>query len=319
MTTSTSQLIMSASGLCSELTIDLLEHILNGATIDEDIRVGEQHAFQPKSVHRVPVAFLLHASTSNGKAMLKILNCHVGSEGEIPHEVNVHRELMGCPHAAIATRFPLMSIALPTRAVNLAGLLTELYDTDALEYCRSTAFMSEGDVAKIGHDVLKALEHMHGLGLVHLDVKAENIFVRDDGFQVTEAVLGDFEYTSELGDDGKVTFMHGAGTTQYMAPEILKGERCGAAADIWSLGVTLYLFLQRTFPFGDWDGDDPETREEYKWRLANWELDEFDDDVSDDAKDVIMQMLAYEPSQRITASEALGHPFFAFFKDWDQE
>ena len=306
---------MSASGLCSELTIDLLEHILNGTTIDEDIRVGEQHAFQPKAADGVPVAFLLHASTSNGKAMLKILNCHVGSEGEIPHEAKVHHELMGCPYAAIATRFPLLSIALPTRVVNLAGLLTDIYDTDALEYCNSTAFMSEGDVAIIGHDVLKALEHMHGLGLVHLDVKPENIFVRDDGYQVTEAVLGDFEYTSELGDDGKVTFMHGFGTVPYMAPEILKRRRCGAAADMWSLGVTLYLLLQRELPFGRWHEKNPEIQELYKWRLANWNLDEFDDEVSEDAKDVIMKMLAYEPSQRITASEALEHPFFAFVKD----
>lgn len=303
------------SGRCRELTIDFLEDLLNGVTIDEDIKVGEKHQDQPKvDEEKVRIAFLFHVSTSNGKAMLKILNCHVGSEGEIPHEAEVHRDLQGCPHAAIATRFPLLSIRLPTRVVNVVCLVTDLYDTDALEYCASTAFISEGDVAKIGHDVLKALEHMHGMGFVHLDVKLENIFVRHDGCQITEAVLGDFEFTSELDHDEKVKFMHGQGTRPYMAPEIVKGGRCGPAADMWSLGVTLYLLLHRQFPFGQWTSDST-IQERYKERVLNWYLEEFDDDVSEEAKDVIMQMLAYEPSERITASKALRHPFFAFLKD----
>lgn len=109
----------------------------------------------------------------------------------------------------------------------------------------------ESDVIKILHDVAAGLEYLHSQGIVHQDIKPDNILVDDDcNFLVTDFGIS----TRSEGD------MHGAsgrsgGTREYMGPERFeRGARAESEGDIWALGSTIYELLTGYPPFGDHGG-----------------------------------------------------------------
>ncbi len=95
-------------------------------------------------------------------------------------------------------------------------------------------------VARIGLDVLAGLTAAHEAGVVHRDVKPANVLVAPDG----RACLTDFGIATATGDPALTTTGAIIGSPSYMAPERAHGERPGPAADLWSLGATLWTALE---------------------------------------------------------------------------
>src|ERR671929_1265851 len=100
-------------------------------------------------------------------------------------------------------------------------------------------------VARIGLDVLAALEAAHAEGIVHRDVKPANVLVGPDGM----ARLTDFGIATSLGDSSLTTQGALIGSPSYMSPERLHGEEPSPAMDLWSLGATLYAAVEGRPPF----------------------------------------------------------------------
>src|SRR4029078_1485153 len=92
--------------------------------------------------------------------------------------------------------------------------------------------------AALALDLCRALAAVHGAGLVHRDIKAQNVMRDDDG----RLVLMDFRAGRErLGEEVPDL----AGTPLYLAPELFDGERASAQSDIYSTGVLLFHLLTR--------------------------------------------------------------------------
>ena len=106
--------------------------------------------------------------------------------------------------------------------------------------------LDERAVAAIGLPVLRGLRAVHAAGIVHRDVKPANIVRADDEGSI---FLVDFGIATIEGDTSITGKSQVLGTTEFMAPERLRGRPAGPPADLWSLGVTLFCALERCSPF----------------------------------------------------------------------
>ena len=137
---------------------------------------------------------------------------------------------------------------------------------------------------------------------MHRDLKPENLLLDKDG-SAPKVTIIDFG-TSGIFDPGK-KMSQKFGTPYYIAPEVLK-KNYDQKCDLWSCGVILYILLAGYPPFnGQTDNQIIQavlagayTLEEPEW-----------DDVSDEAKDLVQKLLKYNPDERITALEAINHPW----------
>lgn len=97
--------------------------------------------------------------------------------------------------------------------------------------------MTREETIRLGMDICSALELCSKKGIIHRDIKDENIFVNEDGV----FKIGDFGIARELSKSGRAASMRG--TPLYMAPEVFRGDKYDAAVDIYSLGIVLYKLL----------------------------------------------------------------------------
>jgi len=192
--------------------------------------------------------------------------------------------------------------------------------------------LTEVEASMIMRDLASALDFLHQKGIAHRDVKLENILCVYPN-QVYPVKICDFD----LASDSEATVSDSAttpdlytpvGTAEYMAPEVVRGfssfdndpydKRC----DLWSLGISLYFMLCGYHPFtGDcsdenceWDlGGDCEACQELLFeKISNCTFDfpeEEWSEISDDAKNLIRQLLIEEPSERLSANMVLQHPW----------
>jgi len=133
-----------------------------------------------------------------------------------------------------------------------ALLVSELVEGSTLAELAQREGVSDAEVAEFGADICEALAHAHGRGVIHRDVKPQNIVVRVDDGVGRRAKLMDFGIASVA--DGPALTATGdvVGTLAYMAPEQAEGEAAGEPADTYSLGLTLYEL---------WAGTNPVARE----------------------------------------------------------
>lgn len=165
---------------------------------------------------------------------------------------------------------------------------------------------SEVQAAIVMQHIFRAVYYMHANHICHRDLKPENfLFTTKDAIEKTSLKIIDFGLAHEFGPGIVLTTK--AGTPYYVAPQVLLGKY-DQASDLWSCGVIMYVLLCGYPPFhGETDADVLA-----KVRLGNFTFTASDwKNVSDDAKDLIRQLLKMNPKDRYTGEQALNHVWVA--------
>ncbi|KAK4478863.1 hypothetical protein RD792_014368 [Penstemon davidsonii] len=161
---------------------------------------------------------------------------------------------------------------------------------------------TEKDAAIVVRQMLKVAAECHLHGLVHRDMKPENFLFKspkeDSPLKATDFGLSDFIRPGKK-------FQDIVGSAYYVAPEVLK-RKSGPESDVWSIGVITYILLCGRRPFWDKteDGIFKEVlRNKPDFRRKPWP------GVSSAAKDFVKKLLVKDPRARLTAAQALSHPW----------
>ncbi|XP_056117495.1 calcium/calmodulin-dependent protein kinase type II subunit beta isoform X44 [Rhinichthys klamathensis goyatoka] len=165
-------------------------------------------------------------------------------------------------------------------------------------------YYSEADASHCIHQILESVSHIHHHDIVHRDLKPENLLLASK-CKNAAVKLADFGLAIEVQGDQQAWFGF-AGTPGYLSPEVLRKEAYGKPVDIWACGVILYILLVGYPPF--WDEDQHKLYQQIKAGAYDFPSPEWDT-VTPEAKNLINQMLTINPGKRITAQEALKHPW----------
>ncbi|KAJ3162586.1 hypothetical protein HDU88_006619 [Geranomyces variabilis] len=200
---------------------------------------------------------------------------------------------------------------------NLWESLEHSYDTSASGGNLFEAIIEQKKFAEpIARDIMKqifeALQYLHAQNVTHRNLKLEKIFACETDDQFYDVQISDFVKPRIL--SGPFFTESVCETPDYVAPEILKSHTtqgldpvCNKAADMWSCGVILYICLCGYPPFSEELGP-PTLKEQImegkvKFRLPWWSA------MSQASLDLIMGLLTLDPSKRMTAEQALEHPW----------
>ncbi len=183
-------------------------------------------------------------------------------------------------------------------------IVMELYEHGALfDRIVGRSCFTEDEAYCITHPLMEAVEYLHDMGIVHRDLKPENILCGND---LTDIKIADFGLSMVIFPDEVMKLP--CGTLSYVAPEVLTLSGYGKESDIWSIGTILYLLLCGGLPF------DGETRKDImsKTIAAKLDLDNPSwDSLSPDCQGIILGMLNKDTKKRLTATEALDHPWMS--------
>ncbi|KAK3089215.1 hypothetical protein FSP39_001802 [Pinctada imbricata] len=165
-------------------------------------------------------------------------------------------------------------------------------------------FYSEADASHCIQQILEGVNHCHHNSVIHRDLKPENLLLASKA-KGAAVKLADFGLAIEVQGDQQAWFGF-AGTPGYLSPEVLRKDPYGKPVDIWACGVILYILLVGYPPF--WDEDQHRLYAQIKAGAYDYPSPEWDT-VTPEAKNLINSMLTVNPAKRITAAEALKHPW----------
>lgn len=163
---------------------------------------------------------------------------------------------------------------------------------------------TEVDARQLALSLLRAVEHIHSHCVAHRDLKPQNLLLKNNQNDV-DVKVSDFSFAKRV--HTPKSLLTRCGTPTYVAPEILKNHPHDEMADMWSVGVIIFVTLVGYPPFIEED-----QRVLFrKIRLGEYSfLNEDWGSISKEAKNFITKLLVVDPDQRWTASRALRHKWF---------
>jgi serine/threonine protein kinase len=177
---------------------------------------------------------------------------------------------------------------------------------ELFEYLLDRGPLAEDVALHVFRQVMGAITYMHDRGVVHRDLKAENLLLVDPAAEYPTVKLIDFGFSTILRHTLTGSFL---GTGGYLAPEIRQQRMYSESVDIWAAGVLLYLLLSCRLPFNA----DVEVLPSNRAQVARkFELS-FPEAVwkgkSDSVKDLLRRMLLTDPLKRFSAHQVIRHPW----------
>ena len=241
----------------------------------------DSHSKVSRVVHRrterVYAAKLVHGATQEGKLLSKSTNC----EGVVEYHA----------HFSAGDKSEL--------------ILTEWVGGGELFDAVKLSCFGNYQAWSIGRQLFTAVSHLHNLGIVHRDIKLENILLTTDG----DAKLIDFGMSVQIGNSACLSSCCGSG--HYMAPDILltrsgHRKRYGKEVDVWAAGVVLYVLLFKKYPFASPADNNKSSPSDIITAAYHVPAD-----ADPNAVDLLAKIFTIDPSNRITANEVIHHQYFA--------
>jgi protein kinase len=228
------------------------------------------------------------------------------------------------------------------RHINIVRLLQVVRERDqifmVIECCESSLYhsmralqtkglkLTEDQIRWAMKEMLNGIAYMHEKGFIHRDIKPENLLINYENLKLCD--FGQVKHTSM-----KPPYTDYISTRWYRAPEVLlKATKYTTAVDMWGFGTLMAeLYIQRPLfngnsevdqlfkissvlgtPEGWREGDELASRMNYKWPpTTKMGLKSIIHGASAEGLDLMESLLTYEPGRRITAANALRHPFFS--------
>lgn len=190
---------------------------------------------------------------------------------------------------------------------------------ELFDYICQCGMFYELDAAAVVRVLVHSVQYLHSKNVVHRDIKPENLLFREKVSPdeplwkaAPNLVLSDFGL-SKIMDPEKFATFTCLGTPGYIPPEVILKSGHGTSADMWSIGVLTYFLLAGCTPF-DADSSSDEVANILDGQFS-FEPVEIWGSISEFAKDFISSLLVVDPTKRLSATEALDHPWLLAVKE----
>lgn len=197
-------------------------------------------------------------------------------------------------------------------------------------YSNPSSWMNESLCRRLFGQLLEAFKYLHSLGIMHGDMKPENVLLSEKPPQrVAEPVpdtmmikICDFGFAMKIGNTAKKMLSASGekrvfGTPNYCAPEVLNGEKVGLPSDVWSLGILLYLLLSGELPV---DANEKTMEKDLRiLKKGNFPMDgeaaaDTWEPISADGKAMVNALTVVDQKKRITVPAAQEHAWISMGK-----
>jgi len=162
---------------------------------------------------------------------------------------------------------------------------------------------TEEKASNIVHQIASGLKYLHQYGVVHRDLKPDNIMLSDTSSNPIFKIM-DFGFSKVLGPNERVA--DGFGTLSFVAPEVLVRRPYNKQIDIWSLGVILYYILSGDLPFDDEDDNEEKIAKKTVFEEVTFPKEKWNN-RSLLCIDLISKCLVKNPEKRITIDNFIDH------------
>lgn len=174
---------------------------------------------------------------------------------------------------------------------------------------RGDQAFTEREASEIMHNIGTAIEYLHHMNIAHRDIKPENLLYTTGETNAT-LKLTDFGFAKETTVQNSLQTP--CYTPYYVAPEVLGPEKYDKSCDMWSLGVIMYILLCGFPPFYSKTGQAISPGMKQRIRLGQYEFPNPEwADVSEEAKQLIVQLLKTDPNERMSIGQFTNHPWIS--------
>lgn len=186
-------------------------------------------------------------------------------------------------------------------------IVTELLKGNELSKQPQSQQFTESEVRAIFTQLVNAVKFMHKKGIIHRDLKLENIMLADNKSNSLDLKIVDFGFACQRDSEDAGIMSY---TLEYVAPEVLNNGQVTEACDLWSLGVILYTLLCGRKPFHTEPKPRKEGNNHLKDRICKGSFDRESNkwnNISDSAKDLINGLLTVEVGERLNINDVAKH------------